>query len=195
MPRKPLLVSTQGASWWYSNHLKYLNMKELWYNSELTPVSKTLYLISKTEPVHPLPETLFGCLYSWPLSFNHYPKLTTIGDAWNVDWLVNWKIFHAAQLPFHHNCLVQHLYYFWYSTNPPVNLTLHFTLTNVKDLEILELLHLGLQLIPNSKEAIHHFLAVNCGLGLRGADSHRSYFTCSCRLPQCTLKVMVSWIQ
>ncbi|KAK0144409.1 hypothetical protein N1851_017229 [Merluccius polli] len=51
------------------------------------------------------------------------------------------------------------------------------------DLEILELLHLGQQLTPNPKGAIHHFPAENHGLRLGGADSHPDCFTLGCKPP------------
>jgi len=77
----------------------------------------------KGEPRHPAEEAHFGHLYSRSRSFGHYPQLVTIGEGRNVDWPIN-----PRASP---------------STDPPVSLPLHSSLTREQDPEILELLHLG----------------------------------------------------
>ena len=69
-------------------------------------------------------------------------------------------------------------------TDLPVNLLLHSSLTREQDPEILELLHLGKDLIPNPARAFHPFPAEDDGLGFGGADSHSSHFTLGCELLQ-----------
>ena len=75
-------------------------------------------------------------------------------------------------------------------TDPPVNLTLHPSLTSEQDPKILELLHLRQELSPNSEGASHLFQVENHGLRLGGADFHLSCFTLSCKLPQNMLEVL-----
>lgn len=74
---------------------------------------QALYPIFMAELCHPTQETNFH-LYSQPLSFCHYPKLMTIDEGWHIDWLINWRLWVKAQVPLHHNGLVQCQYY-WYA--------------------------------------------------------------------------------
>ncbi len=110
----------------------WLPVIDLSYNVQTTTTSRyliirCLYRCHKGEPSHPTEETHFGRLYPRSHSFNHYPKLMTIAEGWNVDWLINRKLCLPAQLSLHHNGLVQRLHYC--CTNPSVHLTLHFALT------------------------------------------------------------------
>ena len=49
----------------------------------LPPDGQNLYLISKTEPNHPIKETHFSHLYLQSYSFAHYPNLVTICEISN----------------------------------------------------------------------------------------------------------------
>lgn len=66
----------------------------------------------------------FSCLYSWSYYFGLYSILMTIGEGWNVDWLVNREFRLSAQLLLHLDGPGPR--YCWCCTKPPVNLTLHF---------------------------------------------------------------------
>ena len=76
--------------------------------------------------------------------------------------------------------LVQSLHHCGCRTDPPINLPLHSSLTRKQDPEILELLHLGKDLIPNMERAFHPFPAEDHSLGFGGADSHPSRSTLGC---------------
>lgn len=65
----------------------------------------------------------------------------------------------------------------------------HFILHYEDSDMIFELIHLGQQLVPNRNRASHHFPAEYHGLRLEGTDSHPSYFTVGCKLPQSMLEV------
>lgn len=77
--------------------------------------------ISKVEPSHPTGEARFGIFYPWSHSFGQYPKLVTIGEGWNLDWLVNQKLRPLNQLPLNQDREVTG----WYHIKLPVHLTLH----------------------------------------------------------------------
>ncbi len=104
--------------------------------------------ISKAAPSHPAEETHFSHLYPRSHSFGHYPKLMTIGEDWNEDQLVNWKICLLAQLPLHHDSPVKCLHYCWCCTNPPVDLTLHLN----KTLRYLNSFAWGSSSLPTQRE-------------------------------------------
>lgn len=54
--------------------------------------------ISMADPSHPTEETQFGRLYLQSNFFGHYPEVMTIGKGWNIDCLVNRKLYLMAQL-------------------------------------------------------------------------------------------------
>ena len=62
--------------------------------------------------------------------------------------------------------------YHKHCTNPSVYLPLHFPLTCQKDPEVLELLHLGQDLLSNLEKALHILPAENHDLKFTGADFH-----------------------
>ncbi len=80
--------------------------------------------------------TWAACVCSLILSVT--TKLMIVGKGWNVDQLVNRKLCIPAQCLLHHSCLRQCPHYCWRRTNPPVNLTLHFTFTRKQDPKSLE---------------------------------------------------------
>ncbi len=98
--------------------LALFDTKEQWLYSELPPDVWAPHSISKAGPSHPMEETQFCHLYLWFHSFSHYPKLMTIGQGWNVDRLVRWKLWHLAQLSLDHNGLVQLSRYYFYPFYP-----------------------------------------------------------------------------
>ncbi|KAK0137965.1 hypothetical protein N1851_025840 [Merluccius polli] len=119
----------------------------------------------------------------------------TIGEGRNVDRLVNRELCLSAQLPLHHDGSVQSPHYCRRSTDPPVDLPLHPPLTREQDPEVLELLHLGQDLIPDPEGALHPFPVEDHGLGLGGADSHPDRFTLGCEPVQRELEVTPHNIQ
>ncbi|KAK0141115.1 hypothetical protein N1851_021854 [Merluccius polli] len=86
----------------------------------------------------------------------------------------------SAQLPLHHDGSVQSPHYCRRCTDPPVDLPLHPPPTREQDPEVLELLHLGQDLIPDPGSALHPFPVEDHGLGFGGADSHPGCFTLGC---------------
>lgn len=74
--------------------------------------------------------------HSWP------------GEGRNEEWLVRWEFCLLAQLSCCHNCVVQRLQYRSSCADSLANFTLQCPLTCEQGLEILELLLLGLRLIP-----------------------------------------------
>uniref|UniRef100_A0A3Q0SH69 Sodium-dependent phosphate transport protein 2A n=1 Tax=Amphilophus citrinellus TaxID=61819 RepID=A0A3Q0SH69_AMPCI len=75
------------------------------------------------------------------------------------------------------------------SPDPSVDLPLPSPVTCEQDPEILELLHLGQELVPEPERALHPFPAEDHSLRLRGADSHASRFALSCEPFHCELEV------
>ncbi|KAK0140004.1 hypothetical protein N1851_023076 [Merluccius polli] len=104
----------------------------------------------------------------------------TIGEGRNVDRLVNRELCLSAQLPLHHDGSVQSPHYCRRCTDPPVDLPLHPPLTREQDPEVLELLHLGQDLMPDPESALYPFPVEDHGLGFGGADSHPGRFTLGC---------------
>ncbi|KAI3361918.1 hypothetical protein L3Q82_012189, partial [Scortum barcoo] len=96
----------------------------------------------------------------------------------------------APTLLLHHDGPVHRPHNCGRCTNPPVNLTLHLSLTREQDPEILELLHLRQDLSTHPERARHPFPVENHGLGFGGADSHPSRFTLGCKPLQYMLKVL-----
>uniref|UniRef100_A0A8C6P1N6 Endoplasmic reticulum transmembrane protein n=1 Tax=Nothobranchius furzeri TaxID=105023 RepID=A0A8C6P1N6_NOTFU len=94
-----------------------------------------------------------------------------------------------TQLSLHHDRPVQRPHHCRCSTNPPIDLTLQFSLTREQDPEILKLLHLGQDLIPDPEKAFYPFPNQDHGLRFRGADSHPSCFTLGCEPLQRKLKI------
>lgn len=78
-----------------------LDAKEQSLYSELPKDARASYHMYK--PNHPTEGTHFDHLYPQSHSFCDYPKLINIGEGWNKDRLVNWKICLLAQLPLHIN--------------------------------------------------------------------------------------------
>lgn len=72
--------------------------------------------------------------------------------------------------------------------NDPISCS-DLPLTREQDPLILDLLHLGKQLTPYLKWAVHCFLAENHGLGFGGGDPHSHCCTLSCKQPKEALKV------
>ena len=87
---------------------------------------------------------------SWvfPGAFSHYPKFLTIGEVRDEDQPVNRELCLLAQLPLHRNGPAQNPHHCGWRTVPLVDLLLHFSLTFEQDPEVLELLHLGQDLLP-----------------------------------------------
>ncbi len=162
-------------------HLAPLHAEEQWFYSELLPDDRASHPISKGEPSHPTEEAHFGRLYSRSCSFGHYPKLMTIGEGRNKDRPVNRELCLSAQLPLHHDGSVQSPHYCRRCTDPPVDLSLHPSLTREQDPEILKFLHLGQDLIPDPERALQALLAEDHGLEFGGADSHPGRFTPGCK--------------
>ncbi|KAK0130536.1 hypothetical protein N1851_035235 [Merluccius polli] len=119
----------------------------------------------------------------------------TIGEGRNVDRLVNRELCLSAQLPLHHDGSVQSPHYCRRRTDPPVDLPLNPPLTREQDPEVLELLHLGQDLIPDPESVLHPFPVEDHGLGFGGADSHSGRFTLGCELVQRELEVTPHNIQ
>ena len=69
-------------------------------------------------------------------------------------------------------------------TDPPVDLPPHHSFTREQDPKVLELLHLGRDLIPDQESALHPFPSEDYGLGFGGADSHLGRFTLGGKLIQ-----------
>ncbi|KAK0136585.1 hypothetical protein N1851_027270 [Merluccius polli] len=78
----------------------------------------------------------------------------------------------VLSLPLHHDGSMQSPHYYRRRTDPPVDLPLHPPLTREQDPEVIELLHLGQDLIPDQESALHPFPVEDHGLGFGGADSH-----------------------
>ena len=76
-------------------------------------------------------------------------------------------------------------------TDPPVDLPLQPPLTCEQDPEVLELLHLGQELIPDLESALHPFPVEDHGLGFGGTDSHPGRLTLGCEPVQRELEVTV----
>uniref|UniRef100_A0A669CDG2 Uncharacterized protein n=1 Tax=Oreochromis niloticus TaxID=8128 RepID=A0A669CDG2_ORENI len=91
-------------------------------------------------------------------------------------------------LPLHHDGPVQRPHHCSRSTNPSVDLRLPSPITREQDPEVLELLHLGQELIPDPEWALHPFPAENHGLRFGGADPHSRCFTLGCEPLQCELE-------
>ena len=96
--------------------------------SELPPDVWAPYPISKAEPSSLTQEKHFSSLHLQSHNFDRHSKLRTIGKGWNVDQMVNWKLYLPAQFPLHHSGPTWCLHYCWYCNSPPVKLTLHFPL-------------------------------------------------------------------
>ena len=73
----------------------------------------------------------------------------------------------------------------------PIRLSIHPPITREQDPEVLELLHLGQDLIPDPESALHPFLVKDHGLRFGGADSHPGHFTLGCDPVQRELEVTV----
>ncbi|KAK0146020.1 hypothetical protein N1851_014720 [Merluccius polli] len=97
----------------------------------------------------------------------------TIGLGRNEDRLVNRELCLSAQLPLHHDVSVQSPHYCRRRTDPPVDLPLHPPLTREQDPEVLELLHLGQDLIPDPESALHPSPDNGLGFGATAADALR----------------------
>ncbi|KAL3970244.1 alcohol-forming fatty acyl-CoA reductase [Sarotherodon galilaeus] len=138
--------------------------------SEPLPDGRTSHPISKGEASHPSEEAHFCRLYPRSRSFGHYPQLVAIGEGRDVD----------RPLPLHHDGPVQRPHHCSRSTNPSVDLRLPSPITREQDPEILELLHLGQELIPDPEWALHPFPAENHGLRFGVADPHSRCFTLGC---------------
>ncbi|KAK0146683.1 hypothetical protein N1851_013966 [Merluccius polli] len=95
----------------------------------------------------------------------------------------------VLSLPLHHDGSVQSPHYCRRRTDPPVDLPLHPPLTREQDPEVLELLHLGQDLIPDPESALHPFPVEDHGLRFGGADSHPGRFTLGCEPVQRELEV------
>ncbi|KAK0145384.1 hypothetical protein N1851_015733 [Merluccius polli] len=149
-------------------HLAPLNAEEWRVYSELLPDDRASHPISKGEPSHPAEEAHFGRLHPRSCSFS---------------------------LHLHHNGSVQSPHYCRCRTDPPVDLPLHPPLTREQDPEVLELLHLGQDLIPDPESALHPFPVEDHGLGFGGADSHPGHFTLGCVPVQRELEVTPHNIQ
>ncbi|XP_062311935.1 uncharacterized protein LOC134016604 [Osmerus eperlanus] len=177
---------TREASRWHPYQmpeppqLAPLDAEEQRFYSEPLPDDRASHPISKGEPGHPAEKTHFGRLYSRSRSFGHYPQFVTIGEGRNVDRLVNRELRLSTQLLLHHNGPMQSPHHCGRRTDPPVDLALHPSLTREQDPEILELLRLGQDLLPDPEIALHLFPVDNHGLRFGGADSHPSRFAFGC---------------
>ena len=118
------------------------------------------------EPSHPTEKAHFSHLY--------FPKLMTISEGRKEDCPLNQGVQLLAQLSFHHDGPVQNPNHCRRSTNPPVNLLLHSSLTHE-----LQLLHLRQDLFPNPENALHPFMAEDHGSRFGSADSNPGRFTLS----------------
>lgn len=70
-----------------------------------SPRMSVLLDLSKWEVGHPPKKRHFRrlCLGSCP--FRHHPQVMSIGEGWNVDWLVNRKPRLPTQLSLHHDSI------------------------------------------------------------------------------------------
>ena len=76
----------------------------------------------------------------------------TIDEGRNEHPPVNHGFHLSAQLPLHHNGLAQIPHHCRYRIHPPFDLPLHFPLTREKDPKLIDLLHLGQDLLPDLVE-------------------------------------------
>lgn len=89
-------------------------------------------------------------------NFVLYLEFVTLCE-WNIDQLINGKLCLTAQLPFHHNRMVESQQYCRSSSDPSVNFTLHSFLNCEQNSEIPELIHLKQHLTPNLERATYPF--------------------------------------
>lgn len=118
----------------------------------------------------PVEETHSSSLYAWLRSFGHYSKFVTVDACGNGDQLVNWGLRLLTYLSLPHNRSVQRPLLYRCSTNLPIDLTLHFSLSTEQDPEIHKLLPLAQDLYANPEKALHPFPAQDHGFGLGGTD-------------------------
>ena len=96
-------------------------------------LNPSLMLSSKGNPFQPL-------LSVTSFYRSLYPGL--VGEGWNRDGSINWKLRLPAQLPPYHNRLEQCPHSSWRSPNPSVYLSLQPAITCEQDTQIHNLLHL-----------------------------------------------------
>ncbi|TWW54108.1 hypothetical protein D4764_0211280 [Takifugu flavidus] len=119
--------------------LTLLNMEKQRFYSELLPDVRAFPPFSKVEPGQPVEETHFDRLYPRSRSFSHHPTLMAIDR-------LSARVTADAD------------------TKPPVDPPFHTTLTREQDPEILELLHLRQDLLPDPEKALYLFLSEDHGL-------------------------------
>jgi len=86
-PVNAALVLVEG-----SPHLTPFNAEEQRLLSKLLLDGRAPHTISKAEPSQHPKETHFSQLYLHSHSFDEYPEVMTIGEGWNKDGPVNWKL-------------------------------------------------------------------------------------------------------
>lgn len=101
---------------------KYIVLELHMESSNWSDKSDFVSLPYRAEPSRTPEETHFDRLCPWSYSFGHHQKLTAIMEGWKVDQLANWELCLPAQLPLHHNSLVQLLDYSWHHTKLPVHI-------------------------------------------------------------------------
>lgn len=94
-------------------------------------------------------------------------------QGWNVDR-------DMTQLSLHHDRSVQHPLHCRPCTNPPSDLSLHFSLIHVQNTKILQFPHLGQDLFPNLEKELYPLPAQHHGLRFGGTGLHPGSFTLSC---------------
>ena len=70
-----------------------------------------------------------------------------------------------------------------------------FSFTREQDPKVLKILHLGQDLFPDLKKAIHPFPGESLGLRFGGADFHPGHFALGCELMQRELELTGQWGQ
>lgn len=111
---------------------------------------KGTYPILKAEPSHPTRELISAACI-------HNLILITVGESWNVDWLIYWEFFLHAQIILHHDGSLQRRRYCWRCPNPSAHLMLYLPITREQDPEIPKVLRLGQQISHNPEGAVHWF--------------------------------------
>lgn len=89
------------------NHLRWLLSMHKSSGSTLNSKLCTLSLRLSPATLQKKKKKL-GCFYPQPHSFSHSLQFMTIGQGWNIDWLVNRELFLPAELPVHYSGLVLH---------------------------------------------------------------------------------------
>lgn len=70
-----------------------------------SPRMSVLLDLSKREVGHPPKKRHYRRLYLGSCPFSHHPQVMSVGEGWNVDWLVNRKPRLPTQLSLHHNSI------------------------------------------------------------------------------------------